>query len=262
MSEQTTTVLTEISNKQTKQFERLSAVRTCCCRCVLWNSSVEVEERAGRYGSSSSFPDGTRHERYPHTRRPAYIPLRRLQISVAALVATPSGFWPEQSLKPLGKMPSFMYGGEKKAADIYTCIYLYMDPLHSGNCINRLERKEMSGLERQTINYLDEIVTSSEYKLPEIDRLSQRCHLFYSFYTIVMYRYPQLGYLMHSRLFFSFFFFFFSLTISRRASRCGCQSHVPKFPDHQRQQNGKKKRNSIQYTYSSSSALFNISCID
>lgn len=50
--------------------------------------------------------------------------IRRLQISVAALVATPSGFWPEQWLKPLDKMLSFMYGGgEKKAAERYMWIH-------------------------------------------------------------------------------------------------------------------------------------------
>jgi hypothetical protein len=40
---------------------------------------------------------------------------------------------------------------------------------------------------------------------------------------------------------FDAFFFSFPLTVYRRTSRCGRQSHVPKFPDHQRQQNGKKE---------------------
>ena len=45
-----------------------------------------------------------------------------------------------------------------------------------------------------------------------------------------------------SQLYLMHFFFLFPLTVYRRTSRCGRQSHVPKFPDHQRQQNGKNEK--------------------
>lgn len=90
-----------------------------------------------------------------------------------------------------------VWRGEKKAAERYIYIHVW---IHSTHELHQQIRKKketaigtnpnapikIGGLVRQTINYLDEIVTSSEYKLPAIDRLSQRCHLLLVLYTIVI----------------------------------------------------------------------------